>query len=367
MYEDKKIQAFFSLLRAGLWNRPVDREDCFPLSGDNWIQIYQYGIRQTIEGILFDGIQQLPPQYQPPRDILIKWLVRTEKIKQRNTWMNGIIKEQLHFFGAHRLSPLLLKGQGVAQCYLNPYRRLCGDIDWYFEEPADFRRANELLQGHGIKVRSNPGYTSSYYWNNAEVDQHQRLFDIHNPFLKKYLRNLEVTQKPFLSVLTLTPHSAASIPSPLLQIVQVSVHILKHLLSFGVGLRQLCDVANLYTYYAGQFDSTALKQIYHKLKISKWIDLLHQLLVDFLGVPEKILPLHLNRSINAGWMMDEIWGGGNFGFHDKAHIQTKEGIYTGRKSTKQKIWRNVWRYLPYAPMEALSFPVMHYYSGRARS
>lgn len=367
MQEDRIIRAFFSLLRAGLWNRPVDRADCFPLSSEEWRRIYQYGLAQTVEGVLFDGVQKLPEIWLPPRHILVKWLVRVEKIKQRNSWMNSIISDQILFFRAHQLSPLLLKGQGVAQCYLNPERRLCGDIDWYFDRPESFHRSNRLMREGGLRVTLNPGYTSSYCWQGAEVDQHQRLFDIHNPFLQQYLRVLEAEQKPFVNALLLDTQQSVPIASPLLQIVQVSVHILKHLLSFGVGLRQLCDVANLYMYYEGQFDKKALDQIYCKLRISKWIDLLHQLLVDHLGVPENKLPMPLIRSSDARWMMDDIWRAGNFGFHDEAHLPKANGICVGRKSAKQTIWRNVRKYLPYAPMEAICFPIMHGLSHLRRS
>lgn len=367
MLGERKIQAFFTLLRAGLWNRPVDREDCFPLSAPDWETVYQYGVRQTVEGILFDGIQLLPTIWQPPMDTMLKWLVRIEKIKQRNTWMNGIISKQMLFFNYYDLWPILLKGQGLGQVYAQPERRSCGDIDWYFNTAEDFRRANELLNEYGIDIHFNPGYTSSYSWEGAEVDQHQRVFDIHNPFAKKYLRELEAAQQS--SAVTFAPREGTEVHllSPLLQIIQAAAHILKHQLSFGVGLRQLCDIANLYSYYYGQYDAVLLSQVYRKLGISRWIELLHQLLVDFLGLSEDVLPGSLTRPVGASWMMAEIWAGGNFGFYDDARVQSGEGQYLGRKSRTRKILGNFWKYLPYAPMEAISFPIAHYCSTICRS
>jgi hypothetical protein len=41
--------------------------------------------------------------------------------------------------------------------------------------------------------------------------------------------------------------------------LQVNAHILKHLLSFGIGIRQLCDAARLYKTYHNQVDGNVLK------------------------------------------------------------------------------------------------------------
>jgi hypothetical protein len=97
MLEDKVAKAFFTLCVQGLWNKSRFY-DCFPLSKAEWDTLFRISVQQTVEGIVFDGIQMLSLDSLPPRELHIKWLVRVEKIEQRNRWMNDILAEQITFF-----------------------------------------------------------------------------------------------------------------------------------------------------------------------------------------------------------------------------------------------------------------------------
>ncbi|AQX83635.1 nucleotidyltransferase family protein [Elizabethkingia bruuniana] len=359
MLEDKVSKAFFALLRAGLWNRSIDAIDCFPLSKADWDTLFRISIQQTVEGIVFDGIQMLSSDLLPPREMHIKWLVRVEKIEQRNRWMNDILAEQVAFFSKESIQPILLKGQGLAICYENPGRRVCGDIDWYFQTTDEFYKADRLLAKYGIVTEATAGYSSFYLWRDCEIDHHQKLFDIHNPFLLGYLKHLQQHEKK-RSVRISIQKEEIVLPSPLLQMLQVNAHILKHLLSFGIGIRQLCDAARLYKTYRNQVDGNVLKVVYTKLKIIKWIELLHEVLVKYIGLSEENLPFPSKRQQSADWMMEEIWKSGNFGFHDERYQNENSGK---REGTKRRLWSSFIKYVPYAPMEALSFPLVHFYSG----
>ncbi|MCT4137929.1 nucleotidyltransferase family protein [Elizabethkingia anophelis] len=359
MLEDKVAKAFFTLLRAGLWNKSIDAIDCFPMSKAEWEALFRISVQQTVEGIVFDGIQMLSSGLLPPRELHIKWLVRVEKIEQRNRWMNNILAEQVVFFSKENIQPILLKGQGFAICYENPGRRVCGDIDWYFRTTDEFYKADKLLAKYGIVTEATAGYSSFYFWRDCEIDHHQKLFDIHNPFLSGYLQNLQKKEANF-SIRTSIEKEEVILPSPLLQMLQVNAHILKHLLSFGIGIRQLCDAARLYKTYYGQVDGNTLKAVYTKLKIIKWINLLHVVLVKYTGLSEEYLPFPTEINKSADWMMEEIWKSGNFGFHDERYQKESSGK---REGTKRRLWSSFIKYVPYAPMEALSFPLVHFYSG----
>ncbi|AQX04964.1 hypothetical protein BAX97_17000 [Elizabethkingia meningoseptica] len=362
MLENKVSNAFFTLLRAGLWNRPIDYMGCFPLSEEDWDALFRISIQQTVEGVVFDGIQMLPKDQLPPRELHLKWLVRIEKIGQRNTWMNNIIAEQTRFFSTINVQPLLLKGQGLAVCYENPSRRVCGDIDWCFQSKEDFYKADDLLTRHGIVTQSTAGYSSCYLWRGCEIDHHQKIFDIHNPFSSRYLQNLEEIEKE--NYIQMDIHGTkVLLLSPTLQMLQVNAHILKHLLSFGIGIRQLCDAAVLYKTYKNKINGEKLKEIYTRLKIVKWVALLHEVLVKYIGLSKENLPFSYEIKHSADWMMEEIWRSGNFGFHDERYQKEQNVSSEKRENTKKRLWNNFIKYVPYAPMEAISFPLVHFYSG----
>ncbi|OOG19696.1 hypothetical protein BWD42_07260 [Sphingobacterium sp. CZ-UAM] len=362
METGKEIAVFLMLLRAGLWRKPIENLDYFPLNQTTWERLYQYGVQQTVEGILFEGVQQLDPSLQPSKSLLLKWLVRTEKIRQRNRWMNTRLVEQAQFYRNCGLDPTLLKGQGLAQSYVDPTLRMSGDIDWYFDQPQAFARANAEVRQFGLPLIEAGKISSNYHWQGCHVDQHAQLFDLHNPFVKSYLKELEEHFDDGSTLLI--GKTEINVLSPLLQTIQVNAHILKHLLSFGIGLRQICDAACLYAYYSTALDGQLLKEVYQRLGIIRWVAVLHQLLVDFIGLPEQSLPFHLEKEQDATWMMQDIWTGGNFGFYDTAYVKSKEGQFVGRRLKIIRLWKSFWRYLPYAPLEAISFPIVHYRSGR---
>src|SRR5690606_9461839 len=181
----------------------------------------------------------------PPRDLMMKWTVRIDQIERHHKQMNACIGEQLVIFGKQGIEPMVLKGQGVAACYKVPEHRICGDVDWYFNSKDQYLAANSLFMDLGAEVSSMAGFSSEYTWRSIIVEHHQRMFDIHSPFATSYLKNLE--RDFYQQRVQLDVHgSTLLVPAPMLMILQVNAHILKHLLSFGLGIRQLCDSARLY-------------------------------------------------------------------------------------------------------------------------
>ena len=365
MFEDRNIKVFFSLLQAGLWNKPIAALAEFPLTASEWNSLYRAAVDQTVEGLIFDGLQRLPKEFLPPRALLMQWLVRVEKIEQRNRWMNSILADQALFFEKANLQPILLKGQGLASCYANPLRRMCGDIDWYFPTKKAYQSAVVTVAAAGVSVDHTAGFSASYLWDGCEIELHQKMFDLYNPFSWRYLAAFENKEAAHGSLLSVG-EAKVKLASPMVQSLQVNAHILKHLLSFGIGLRQLCDAACLYVYYAKELDGGRLKAIYSRLKLTKWIGLLHEILINYVGMPKQYLPFTVENKTSADWMMREIWQAGNFGFYDARYNQGGKGCLTVRQSGNQRLWKNFKNYLPYAPLEAISFPMVHFCSRFAK-
>src|SRR5690606_7175966 len=360
MIESRILYAFYELLRSGLWNSPITYQDNFPLSKQEWTTLYLFSINHTVDGIVFDGIQKLDLELQPPKEILINWLVRTEKIEQRNDWMNNILLDQVDFFKSAGISPILLKGQGLAQCYINPNRRVSGDIDWYFADDATFLTAKNILEKNGFRIDETPGFSASFMWKNCETEIHQRMFDIHNPLIRHYFKKIEESESENKSMFIVN-NTEVYRPSPLSNLVQINLHILKHLLSFGIGMRQLCDSARAYVSLENTYDKKALYSLYRKIGVLKWINLLHLILVDKFGLSENVLPFELNRKADYNWMLSDILNAGNFGFHNEEYKEAENK--TGKRAeSKSRIFSNLMKYIKVAPQEAISFPIVHFYS-----
>lgn len=360
--KNTKIQAaFLFLLRSGLWGKKQQHNEkqFFPLSDAEWSGLYRRANEQTVQGIVYDGLLCLDKDHLPPRQLQIKWSVQIDRIERSHRRTNSQIAEQYAFFKKRKLRPLLLKGQGVAESYRFPEHRVCGDIDWYFETT----RQCTLAGLHLIKNRIPRVHVGGqvYRWTASEMDLHDRLFDLHNPFCKRLLNQY---RKDFPDTTLSISGQDVAVLAPQVQVVQVTAHILKHSLAFGIGLRQFCDLASLYHRYRHLLDGVRLEQLYRRIGLLRWIAPVHQFLVNELGLAKDKLPFTSPAGGSGMDILQEVWQSGNFGFYDEAYVQRIDGTFLARKGRTEAILRRIVRYFPYVPKEAFWFPIIHFLNRR---
>lgn len=291
----------------------------------------------------------------PSRALRMKWTVRVDQIERHNNKMGKVTAEQFADFVRLGAKPILLKGQGVASCYPNPLHRISGDIDWYFEGDG-YDKVGKYLQKRGILVDSALGFSLGYDWQRIHIEHHRRLFDIRSLFKQTYLNKLESNYRGNQQKLMVSGQEI-TILAPELQVLQVNIHILKHLLSFGIGLRQICDAAILYHAYRDKIDAEKLRYMYKKVGILKWVDILHGILVKYLGLPKEDLPFPYPDKLEVDWIMEEVWQSGNFGFYDKRFLDGKVTFVSVHPDGARRVLRSMRLYFPYAPQEVIFYPI----------
>lgn len=350
---------FFQLLRMGLWGEGK-LTLTQSLTSDEWSTIRKYAINHTVEGIIYDSFPFLEEQQLPPQALRLKWAVRMDQIERHNEKMNQVIAEQFVLFSDKGIRPILQKGQGVASYYRIPNHRISGDIDWCFEANG-YEMAIKHLKENDINFQDSAGLNLDYDWKGIHIEHHKKKFDFRNPLRRNYLNKLLIEYKDRQETVMIN-QVPVQLLAPELQLLQVNVHILKHLITYGIGLRQFCDSARLYYNMSSQIDTLALKTIYQKTGILKWIHLLHLILVEYLGLPKNSLPFSYPPSINAEWMLDEVWYSGNFGINDERYKHGKDLKLFTMPDSPKRLWQNFRRYIKYAPQEAIAFPLLHAYS-----
>lgn len=329
--------AFLTLLQSGLWGRDPVTEDFAGLSDEEWDEIFRMSGRQTVTGIVFDGICRLPEESQPSERQFAGWVVAVDRIESGNRRMNAALKELAALFAGNGLWPVLLKGQGIAALYPTPAHRECGDIDFYFSTdltkhtssevssdcPFDRLRdrAVEIIESKGIKVSRMPDGSLNYSWKGIEIEHHPSVVDLNSPRLKNWVKTLD-NDPGFV------PSSLADglwEPSPELNALLLNTHILKHAIGKGVGLRQMCDLAMAYHRMSEEGKSAErgerIFSLYRRAGILKWSRLLHSFLVGVIGLPKEELP-YSEKDVDYAPLMTVVEEGGNFG-------QYRSGGYEG--------------------------------------
>lgn len=339
----------FILLRAGLWDKEPDNLALFPLSVSTWENVYRLARRQTVSGIVYEGVCLLPDELMPPESLLVRWVAEVDALENRNRRMNEALAELYALFRASGLEPVLQKGQGASLWYENPLRRCSGDIDFCFPTPEAFRRAMEVVRGRGGNVRRSPDGSIHYNWRGFMVEHHPRLIDIANPFAQDFLRSLECRLGYRKVALTPGNGTEITVPHPLLNLVLISAHIMKHVMGWGIGLRQCCDMARACYCLCAEVDAAAVKALCHRVGIAKWSCLLHAFLVDCMGLSPVSLP-YQETAPSSRPLLRVIMASGNFGL-DARPSSAARRAWVSKAATSRAFLRNFRLSCAYMPRE----------------
>ena len=328
----------------------------------DWRQLYTFASRQALLGFCFDGIERLTKEFseelkQNPmgRDLLMTWMGASQQIRRQNMKVNAVVGKLYSKFREDGLRCCILKGQGNALMYPNPYSRTPGDIDVWVN--ASREQITEYAQKHfeiGDDIRFHHLETSI---DGVPVELHFFPGIMNNPIYnvrlqKWFKRNADLQCSNVVSL----PDGIGeiAIPTTAFNVVYQLTHLYHHFFDEGIGMRQIID----YYYVVSMLNVncemlTWLQKDLKHLGLWKFAGAVMYVLHEVLGLSEDkmIVPVDEKR---GRLLLAEILDGGNFGRHF-----TKYAGFTHQSMGKKyflKIWRNM-HFVRYYPAEALSEPI----------
>ena len=105
---------FYELLQIAIGNR--DRFSQAPTEGE-WRELFALAQKQAMVGIAFRGVEQLPGEQRPPKQLLMQWYMATERIKRMNADLDRKALAVAEKFRGEGFPGMVLKGQGIAKLY----------------------------------------------------------------------------------------------------------------------------------------------------------------------------------------------------------------------------------------------------------
>ena len=349
---------YFALLRYCLGKK---RNMSRVIAGMNWHELYSFASKQALLGLCFDGIERLGEEYPEElkrnpigRELLMTWMGKAQQIRRQNMKVNAVAGKLFAMLREDGMRCCVLKGQGNALMYPNPYSRNPGDIDVWIN--ASRERIMEYTQKKfelGDDIRLQHLETSL---DGVPVELHFFPCSMNNPIyharLQKWFRRYADLQCSHIVGL---PDGAGdiAIPTTAFYVVYQLTHLYHHFFDEGIGMRQIIDY-----YYIVNNDELlvvrdTLQRELKNLGLWKFAGAVMYVLHEALGLPEEkmIAPMDEKR---GELLLAEILEGGNFGRHF-----TKYGGFTHQSTGKKyflKIWRNM-HFVRYYPAEALSEPI----------
>ncbi len=363
---------YFDFLRFALGADSAVPKD---ISSMDWQELYAFGLRQSLSGVLFQGIKKLPEGESPPQGLLMQWVMISNEIRRQNIRVNAVASEIFSLFTSAGFRCCILKGQGNALMYDDVYSRASGDVDIWLCGYADpkaqggfvypsrkvmSKKVIDYCREH-FHIEQTRGHHTAFDYKGVEVEAHfaasERANPIYNKRYKEWFMKYAAEQ---CDNYVLLPEEDRRIAVPTLSfnLVYQIIHLFHHFFDMGIGMRQIVDYWLLLTKHESS----------KELKTRTREDLQHLGLLPFaaavMWVLQTTLHLRKERMIvepderRGKLLLSEIITGGNFGKFDTKYGDITHKSIGGKYFTKT--YRNL-SFLSYYPEEALCEPIYRTY------
>ena len=235
----KQQKFFFDFLRFCIGSF---KEIPFSLKEADWKELYAIAKKQCLVGVLFDGIKKLPAEHVGmKKELLLQWMAESQMLEKANVRLNDAAIQVSEWFRKKGFRTCILKGQGNALMYSNPYSRTPGDIDIWVE--GGDKRVISFVRSISPHEKACYHHIEFPSYKGVEVEVHYRpsflLCFWHNRKLQKYYER--VKEEQFSHRVMLGEQGEIAIPTVEFNLIFQLTHIYAHLMNEGIGLRQLLD------------------------------------------------------------------------------------------------------------------------------
>ena len=351
MVKDSNLQAFFELIRAGLWEKDVELQKCGAI---NFSEVYSTAERQSVVGLIAAGLEHIT-DVKVPQVAALQFAGTVMLMDQRNKAMNAFIAKFIDKLYGEGINCILVKGQGIAQCYERPSWRTSGDVDLLlsndnynkvriilthedvvFCEDKQIQHLEMELEGWAVELH---GTLRGGLWRNLdkEIDNCQNAI-CDNGKIRPWLNN----------------NTQVNLPNADEDVVLVFAHILQHFFKGGIGLRQICDWCRLLYTYKGVLDLRLLESRLKDASIMTEWKAFAAMAVEHIGMPVDAMPFYdATYSSKGERVLAFVLETGNFGHsRDESYKQRVSFISRLFISFLRRI-KDTYKHFRIFPLDAL--------------
>lgn len=354
--DNEQTKLFFSLIRCGMGK---ETELPYTPSTEEWQELFDTAIKQTLSGIAFAGIERLPKEQRPGVELLLKWHhtgERTRKMNRELTKKAILVSEK---FKAEGFGNCILKGQGIAQYYPDPELRTPGDIDIWLNGSD-----KEII---GYVKRIIPCCEPKYHHvdfpiaKETDIEIHYRPTWMYNPVNNKRLqRFFDERRQHEMNNTVETSEGPLHVPTTMFNTVYIPIHIYRHLFSDGIGMRQVLDYYYVLQHQLKDEEKAACIKVLERTGLKRFTGALMYAMQQMFGLEEEKMIAKPDKK-HGEFLLREILLAGNFGKYDERYETTRGGI---NMPHLKKLFKHSSLLIKYHPSETLwnpLFKIWHYW------
>ena len=298
--KDNTKEAFLELVRAGLW----DNCNEFQVSGFkfqatvDWEKVYQMAGEQSVVGLVLAGIERyknLNANLNLEQELLLQLIGEVQIIEQQNKAMNSIIERIVDEMRTAGIYALLVKGQGIAQCYKKPLWRACGDVDFFLSD-SNYTQAKSFLIPLSSESKPERKYSKELglYIDSWLVELHGTL---RTGLSSRIDSVIDEAQRDVFYGGNVRSWMCGKcqvfMPGANNDVFFVFTHFIKHFYKEeGANLRQMCDWCRLIWTYKDSLNHELLESRIKKAGLMTEWKAFAALAVEYLGMPDEAMPFY---------------------------------------------------------------------------
>lgn len=354
--DNNVVYIFFNLLEAGLWGEDVRISQFGPI---DYAALMRLAEEQSVVGLITAGLEHVK-DVQIPKEWTLQFIGNTLQLEQRNKAMNAFIADLVSKMRVTGIYTLLLKGQGIAQCYDKASWRACGDVDLFLSDD-NYEKAKVFLSPFASTVEEeykrekHLGMTIDGW----ALELHGRLY---SGLSSRIERELDEVLKDTFYGGSVRSWNCEGVQVFLMKeendIFYVFTHILQHFYKEGVGLRQICDWSRSLWFYRERIDLRLLEgRIKRAGLMTEW-KAFGAYAVVYLGMAVEAMPFYSDDKCwkrKAKRINKFVLSVGNMGhnrdisYFGKYPYVIRKAISFGRR------FADLWRHARIFPLDSLKF------------
>lgn len=350
----ERVNPFLTLIQAGLWEKEVLLDDCKDV---NFARLMQIAEEQSVVGLITAGLERVK-NVTVPQVVVLQYVGATLQIEQRNRAMNEFLSILISHLRKKDIYALLVKGQGIAQCYEKPLWRSSGDIDLLLTE-ENYKKAQQELTPLASEIKN----------ENKEILHHEMTIDswiveLHGSLCSRLWRRVnngikETQDSVFFGGMVRSwtnDRTQIYLPRADEDVIFVFTHILQHFYHEGIGLRQICDWCRLLWTYRDTLDLKLLKSRINNMGIMSEWKAFGALAIGSLGMPIEAMPFY---SPSEKWkrkavrILSFIIETGNFGHNRDLSYYSHKSFFMRKAISLRRHSKDAFRYFMIFPVDSV--------------
>lgn len=319
MCEKVTHKTVLDLLSSAMFQKPfcADKEV-------DWKAVFDESKAQSVIPLAFSAL----PKSEVPQKIYAHWkalvnenLAVNSKISYAHTMLNELLNQA-------KIQYVILKGCASAEYYDDPLLRTMGDVDFLVSE-KEIKQVDKLLKNHGfIFNNSFHEIERAYEKDGVILELHWSITGIPGGKTGELLESFfkDIFEKSELKHFDLAEYYS---PSPFHHGLVMLLHVARHMITGGIGLRHFCDWA----VFVDKVGDDFVPMFEEKLKqvgLWRFAQIMTQFCTAYLGLPQQEWAGIAEKQLLSK-LKDDVFASGNFGHKDLTRADEAKFITSRKK------------------------------------